>query len=207
MERKLRVLVVEDDEVLRRAFSRALLGWSTEVIEAATLAEGKQALTSHPDLVILDIGLPDGSGVLLAEQLATMSPQPMCIAISGQASASEAFKLKELGVLGYIAKPLSLEDLTSALDKILQTPADLEPQLKAHVGKESFRDVQRAVRRSMVKQALGMANGNLTHAAGLLNITRQAVQYLIRDFDLSGYVDEIDPNQISEKKQGEDEDE
>jgi len=207
MEKKLRVLVIEDNQVLRRAFARALREWSTEVTEAESLAEGRKLLETHPDLVILDIGLPDGSGVDLAEEMSAMSPMPMCIAVSGEATAAQAFRLKELGVLGYLPKPLSLEDFTETLDKILQNPADLEPFLKNTVGKESFRDVQRSVRRSMVKQALGLSQGNLTHAASMLNVSRQAVQQMIRDFNLSDYLDVLQQEYNSEDNQGEESDE
>jgi len=202
MDKKLRVLVVEDDPVLRRAFSRALRDWSADVTEASDLSAGREALKAHPDLIILDIGLPDGSGVTLAEEISCMAPLPMCIAVSGEATAGEAFKLKELGVLGFIPKPLSLEDFTATLDRILQTPVDLEPHLKAHVGKESFRDVQRAVRRSMVEQALGLSRGNLTHAASMLNVSRQAVQQMIRDFNLTGYLDALQLEHKNNDSQG-----
>lgn len=207
MERKLRVLVIEDNDILRRAFARALREWSADVIEAHSVSSGKEALKDHPDLVILDIGLPDGSGVSLAEEMSHMVPVPMSIAVSGQATASEAFRLKELGVLGYLPKPLSLKDLMETLDGILHTEPDLEPQLRSYVGKKSFRDVQRAVRRSMVEQALGMANGNLTHAASLLNVSRQAVQQMIRDFELTGYGEEVNQDQRSHNDDEDDEEE
>lgn len=205
MDKKLRVLVIEDDPVLRRAFARALRDWSAEVTEAGSLSEGRNGLASHPDLVILDVGLPDGSGVTLAEEMSALSPLPMCIAVSGEASAVDAFRLKELGVLGFIPKPLSLEDFTATLDGILQSPPDLAPHLKYHVGKESFRDVQKAVRRSMVEQAVGLSRGNLTHAAAMLNVSRQAVQQMVRDFELTGYLESLLLSQNNDHKHGENE--
>lgn len=194
--------MIEDDIVLRKAFARALRAWSAEVTEAWSVSSAREELKEQPDMVVLDIGLPDGSGVELAKEMSNMVPVPMSMVVSGEANAPEAFRLKEYGVLSYLSKPLSLEDLTIAMDKLLQTPPDLEPQLRSYVGKKSFRDVQRAVRKSMLEQALGMSDGNMTRAGKLLNVSRQAVQQMIRDFKLSRYFDAIqdDENQDDENQ-------
>jgi len=179
-----KILLIEDDDVLRNALARQLKDWTADVMEASTVASGLDMLKKRPHLVILDIVLPDGSGVRIAEEMALIQPSPMAIAISGKASAGEAFRLKELGVLGYLPKPLSLDDFTQTLSSIIDSPPIFEPYLKAQVGKLSFRKVQQAVRKTMLEQAFHVAKGNKTHTAKLLNVSRQAVQQMIVDFEM-----------------------
>jgi DNA-binding response OmpR family regulator len=180
----MRALVVEDDDVLGRAIVRALEEWGNTVVWTTTLAEGLAVAESGPDIVILDVGLPDGSGVTLAERLSQRRPAPIMIAMSGRASASEAFALGALGVRGYLSKPVSFSELVATIDSILERAPDLSPLLVASVGRRKFQDVQEQVRRTMTEQALALANGNRTEAARLLGVTRQAVQQLIRNLEI-----------------------
>jgi two-component system, response regulator RegA len=181
---RMRALVVEDDDVLGRAITRALEEWGNEVVCCSTLADALVASRSAPDLAIIDVALPDGSGVTLARELARQRPAPLVIAMSGRASANEAFQLGALGVRGYLPKPLSFSDLVATIDSVLEAAPDLSPLLVASVGRRGFREVQEHVRRTMAEQALAVARGNRTEAARLLGVTRQAVQQLIRDLDI-----------------------
>ena len=93
-----RALVVDDDDALRRSLVRFLRGMRTEVSEARTLDEALRLLARGPDLVMTDVRLPDGSGCAVAEMASRLSPQPLVVAMSGLASASEAFALAQWGV-------------------------------------------------------------------------------------------------------------
>src|SRR5262245_17751334 len=102
-----RVLIVEDDVHLRRALKATVSGWQAEVDEAETVAEGLKKLTSQrPDLVILDVRLPDGSGVAIARASLQQTPRPCILAMSGEASRNEAFDLGAVGVTAFLEKPL-----------------------------------------------------------------------------------------------------
>jgi DNA-binding response OmpR family regulator len=180
----MRALVVEDDDVLGRAITRTLEQWGNTVTWCTTLQSALLAAAAAPDLVIIDVTLPDGSGVTLAQELSRQRPAPLVVAMSGQASASEAFQLGALGVRGYLPKPLSFTELTATIDSLLDAAPDLSPLLVASVGKRKFQDVQEQVRRTMTEQALALARGNRTEAAKLLGVTRQAVQQLIRNLDI-----------------------
>lgn len=180
----LKVLVVEDDDVLRRALARMLVSWKAEVDEATTRAEALYKLSGKPNILILDVSLPDGSGVDVAEAANQIDPTPLCIAISGTASAEEAFKLRDLGVVSYLSKPVTAEEFAQKFDSTLNQTPELASQLKALVGRESFKEVQHLVRTTMVKQALALSRGNLTHTAELLGVSRQAVQHMIKDLGL-----------------------
>jgi two-component system, response regulator RegA len=180
----MRALVVEDDVELGRAVVRALEEWGAVTSLASTLADATHVLEEGFELLVLDIGLPDGSGVAVAERAARLRPAPLIVVFSGEATAEEGFRLGQLGVRGYIRKPVSLSDFTATIEALLAAAPDIAPFLVAAVGREPFQTVLAQVRRTMAEQALAVAGGNRTGAARLLGVTRQAVQHLIRDMDL-----------------------
>ncbi len=180
----MRVLVVEDDDLLRRSIGKAVRSWGAEVFEAATVRDGVALLERHPDLLVMDVRLGDGTGLDVARAAARTRPIPLMIAISGQALPEEAFQLAQLGVRGYLPKPLSLDDLHATVTAIAHQPVELAAHAAGQVGQEPFQDVQANLRRTMVEQALALSAGSRTGAARLLGVTRQAVQQMIRDLSL-----------------------
>lgn len=178
------ILVVEDDPLLARAIARELGPWAREVHVAHDVQNALRLLALQPDLITLDIGLPDGTGLEIARAASKLRPIPDILAISGRATAQEAFRLAALGVRAFLAKPISLDSLCTTVQAILDNPRDLSPLLAGEVGRLRIRDVQTTVRRTMLEQALAIAGGNLTHAAKLLSVSRQAVQQMVRDLDI-----------------------
>ncbi|HEX4476730.1 MAG TPA: response regulator [Polyangiaceae bacterium] len=180
----MRVLVVEDDDLLRRSIGKAVSSWGAQAIEAATVAEGVVFLAQHPDLLVVDVRLGEGSGIDVVRAATQVRPIPLMIAMSGKASPEEAFRLAQLGVRGYLPKPLSLDDLRATVTAIAQQQVSLSAHAAGRVGQEAFQDVQANLRRTMVEQALALSAGSRTGAARLLGVTRQAVQQMIRDLSL-----------------------
>lgn len=180
----LRVLIVQEDAQLGESLRDALRERGDNVQWVRTQREAF-ALCSQPfDWMVLDVELSDGSGVTLAELAARMRPAPKILATSSRNEARDAFRMAQLGARGYLQKPFTPSEFTSALDNLADNAPEFLPHLVAVVGYTSFREVLDRVRRSMAEQALAMADGNKTGAARLLGITRQAVQQLIRDLDL-----------------------
>ena len=70
------------------------------------------------------------------------------------------------------------------LEESSESQTSLEAVARAEVGSASYQDITARVRRAMVEQALELAGGNRTGAARLLQVSRQAVQQLIRSLDL-----------------------
>jgi DNA-binding NtrC family response regulator len=110
----------------------------------------------------------------------TVSRWPGWSAISGIASAEQAFRLAQLGVRAYLAKPFSLDDLTAAVERILQEAPEFAPLVRASVGRVPMRELQGRVRHLMIDQALARAEGSRSGAARLLDVSRQAVQQVAR---------------------------
>lgn len=175
-----RVLVVEDNVPLRAAIARLVRSWGAKAIEAGTAREALALLNPPPDLIISDIRLPDESAFCVFEAAARLWPKPLGVAISGEASADETFKLAQVGVLGYLAKPMSLEQLTAEVERVRRTPPPLDPLLSTLVGQYSLHEVQDHMRSVMLHQALALTEGSRSGAARLLDVSRQAVQQILR---------------------------
>jgi len=178
-----RVLIVEDHKPLRQAIARAARTWGAEVLEAGTVREGRALLARLPDVVIVDVALPDGQAQPIVEAAVRMRPVAAVIAMSGQASAEEAFQLARSGARRYLPKPISLEELTRSVEEALADRPSLDPFVAAHVGNTPLREVQGEVRRVMIEQALAKARNSRSGAARLLDMTRQAVQQIVRELE------------------------
>jgi len=184
MSRKFqRVLVIEDDATLRAAIVRSLGAWGdAELLEAGTAAGACKLLAAppFPDLIITDVRLPDESVFHVLDAVRETSPAPLIVAISGMASADEAFRLGQSGVRAYLPKPFSSEELAGAIERACNDAPSLEPLITASVGCIPMRQLQDQVRQVMVKEALARTKGSRSGAARLLQVTRQAVQQIVR---------------------------
>ena len=182
----MKVLVVENDPIVQRGLSRTLRNWGATVLTAATADGAIAQLNERPDLIILDVYLDNGgSGICVAEQACAMRPSPLVVAISGHAGATEAFRLAQVGVCAYIPKPLDLEGFVAVIEALLEKPPEFVPHLLAHVGRSSYNTILERVRQTMIEQALAKTDGNRSHAAKMLEVSRQAVQQMISNFEIN----------------------
>ncbi len=123
LENKKKVLIVDDETVVRKGISRALQkrGMSTKTAES-----GKSALdllNDHPfDLVLLDIHMPDMDGIQMLKQIRTKYPDTEAIMITGYPTIDSAVHCVKLGALDYLVKPFRLDDLEAALNKTGRQP-------------------------------------------------------------------------------------
>lgn len=106
-----KLLVIEDEPHIRRAVKRSALLDVTQVIEAETAREGLDLAASiGPDLIILDLGLPDGDGLDVCRELRRWSVAPI-IVLTARDSHREKVRLLDAGADDYITKPFSAEEL------------------------------------------------------------------------------------------------
>jgi signal transduction histidine kinase len=115
----LHVLLVEDHEPTSIVLARLLQRRGFHVVVAATVAKALKAVeTAAFDLVISDIGLPDGDGYALMETLKARYDLPG-IAVSGYGMQEDIFRSEDAGFLAHITKPVSVRALEAALDLVL----------------------------------------------------------------------------------------
>ena len=123
-----RVLIVEDDESLRRIVSRHLRSKGYEVDETPSAEAAATALEDglRPGIVLLDLNLPGGTGwdLLRLPALAAAGSPPVVITSATTVSPK---RLAEFGCAGYLPKPFPLETLVATLERLLNaeetTPA------------------------------------------------------------------------------------
>jgi len=105
------VLLVEDDRHIRRFLRTSLETEGWRVFEAQTLRQGLvDAATRKPDLVIADLGLPDGDGVDLIRQVRTWSRVPV-IVLSARSDEDDKVRALDAGADDYIEKPFGVSEL------------------------------------------------------------------------------------------------
>ncbi len=115
-----RVLVVDDEPQIQRFLRPALEAAGYEVVEAASGAEAlKAAATRAPDLVILDLGLPDMDGKQVIERLRSWSEVPILI-LSARDREAEKIAALDLGADDYIEKPFGIGELTARIRTALR---------------------------------------------------------------------------------------
>ena len=114
------VLVVDDEPQIRRVLRNALGEDGTRVIEAATAQEGLDlAAAERPDLIVLDLGLPDGSGEDLCRQIRGWSQAPILV-LSARHSDAEKVALFDAGGDDYVTKPFSSAELKARVRALLR---------------------------------------------------------------------------------------
>ncbi|HEY8121405.1 MAG TPA: response regulator [Myxococcota bacterium] len=173
-------MVVDDDPTLRSGIATFLRAQGLRVATAACAAEAVSQLRGRPDVVVLDVRLPDGDAFTVLEHARKLAPAPIRIALSGEASPEDAFRLAQQGVRNFLQKPASLDEIWDAIQSAAEEPPDLTPLVQQSVGHLSLRELTTRVRDEAIKQALATSRGNRTGAARILQVTRQAVQQMLR---------------------------
>jgi DNA-binding response OmpR family regulator len=116
------VLIVEDDEDFRFAMTRLLAGEGYLVLTAGTARDALGVLRtplSRVDVALLDVHLPDASGVDLFPLLRQRLPATPVIVCTGEATPEEAAELLRLGAQRYLRKPVSPDELLATVEACL----------------------------------------------------------------------------------------
>jgi two-component system KDP operon response regulator KdpE len=114
------ILVVEDDPAIRRFVRAALEGDGCRVAESATMRDGLiEAGTRQPDLLILDLGLPDGDGVAFVTDLRAWSTRPVLI-LSARSTEDDKISVLDAGADDYLTKPFAVGELLARVRALLR---------------------------------------------------------------------------------------
>ena len=114
-----RLLLVDDEESFRRLTARELERSGYMVTQAANLAEARQALPEgNFHVVLLDVRLPDGSGLDLLAEIRDAFPGTEVVMLTAYASVQEAIRAMKDGAYDFLTKPCKLGELEAVLDKV-----------------------------------------------------------------------------------------
>jgi DNA-binding NarL/FixJ family response regulator len=141
VSRPLRRVVLVDDHDLFRAGVRSELGAAVEVVgEAASVADAVPLIKElDPDVVLLDVHLPDGGGQAVIMQVAPERPAVKFLALSVSDAAEDVIDVIRAGARGYVTKTISGAELTEAIHRIADGDAVFSPRLAGFV-LDAFRD-------------------------------------------------------------------
>jgi DNA-binding NtrC family response regulator len=106
------ILIVDDDPTIRWALAEALRSWSYLPLEAGNVADANNVFTSeNPSTILLDIDLPDGSGLDVLNEIKQHNPDALVIMITGNVNIGNTISALRGGAYDFIGKPINLEEL------------------------------------------------------------------------------------------------
>lgn len=196
----MRILLVDDHEVVRLGL-RTLLerqpGFQV-VGEAGTAEEAvAQALTLHPDVVVMDIRLPGRSGIDACREIVQRLPETKVIMLTSYAEDELLFDAIAAGAAGYVLKRIGSDDLVRAIETVGRGEALLSPEVTARVMarvREAARQSAQAAFAGLTEQELkvlglvarGMTNREIARSLHLSEGTvRNYVSVILNKLGLS----------------------
>jgi DNA-binding NarL/FixJ family response regulator len=142
-------VVIVDDHGLFRTGVKAGLGGAVDVVgEAGTVAEAIPLIVeTDPDVVLLDVHLPDGGGQAVIAGVAPERPGVRFLALSVSDAAEDVIAVVRAGARGYVTKTISGDDLTEAISRVAEGDAVFSPRLAGFVldafsSEEPIRDAE-----------------------------------------------------------------
>lgn len=127
MENKIRVLIVEDETNIRRFIRLALENEGYDVFEADGVRRGLiEVATRRPDLVVLDLGLPDGEGIEFISDVRTWSVVPI-IVLSARSHENDKISSLDAGADDYLVKPFGAGELLARVRAQLRRQQNVSP--------------------------------------------------------------------------------
>jgi two-component system, OmpR family, KDP operon response regulator KdpE len=129
-----RILIVDDEPQILRALRINLHARQYDVTAAADGASAlREARSSRPDLVVLDLGLPDMDGVEVIRQLRGWTEVPI-IVLSGRSTSNDKVDALDAGADDYVTKPFSLDELLARIRAVTRRRTDQEPATATTIG-------------------------------------------------------------------------
>ena len=115
-----KILVVDDEALIRDVLSRRLTQWGHEVVTAPCAEAALVEMEKRPaEIVFSDVIMPLHDGLWLAKQLRERWPDTIIVAVSGALEVQTVVKMRQYGAIDYVTKPIGREMLHQALERAL----------------------------------------------------------------------------------------
>ena len=132
----IRVFLMDDHEIVRRGLADLIgLERDMEVVgEAGSTTEAMHRIpAAHPDVAVLDVRLPDGSGVEVCRDIRSQMPEVRCLMLTSYADDEALFDAIMAGASGYVLKEIRGNDLIDAIRQVAAGKSLLDPQATQRV--------------------------------------------------------------------------
>jgi two-component system KDP operon response regulator KdpE len=129
----LKVLIVDDEPPIRKLLRMGLHAQGYDILEASSGKLALEALAKQPDLIILDLGLPDMQGLELLRQIRAQQESVPIVVLSSRDDEAGKVEALDLGADDYVTKPFGLDELLARMR------AAMRHQLQAHGERPIFR--------------------------------------------------------------------
>lgn len=164
------VLVIEDDPFLQTILAKTLRNGGLHVDVVRTMAEATAQLANDaPQIILLDLGLPDGDGLTLLPVIAELPTSPLVIVTTGDTTLSSALAALRLGAFDYLTKPILPELLFAALNRAFN-------HIELHT---AARELQRLRDQESAMRATALAAAH--HISQHLTVIMGEAQLMIED--------------------------
>jgi two-component system, response regulator RegA len=164
------LLVVDDDEAFRTRVVRAFRERGFSVSQAGDVAEAMaSARNDSPEMALVDLRLPGGSGLELVRELRALDPTTTIVMLTGYGSIATAVQSVQLGAATYLTKPVDADQILAAFDQAAGGSTGAPPSAPAAqpLARVEWEHIQRV---------LADCNGNVSQAARILGIHRRSLQ-------------------------------
>ncbi len=116
-----KLLVVDDEPLICQSFHWVFGTGAVEVTTAGTVAEAlRRVENDRPDVIVLDLQLPDGSGLDLFDQIRTTDPRRPVIFLTARGTTETAIEAMKRGAFDYLGKPFDLEQMSALLERAFE---------------------------------------------------------------------------------------
>jgi two-component system response regulator RegA len=170
------ILVVDDDDLLRQQLARAFERRGLEVRTAANIADAKALITEEsPELAVVDLKMPDGSGMKLLELLHQVDPTTKSVMLTGYGSIATAIDAVRLGATYFLQKPADADEILNVFLRGETATVDVsETAPKApSLARAEWEHINRV---------LNDCAGNVSEAARRLGLHRRSLQRKLQKF-------------------------
>jgi len=158
------VLVVDDDDVFRTRLGQAFRDRGFDVRTAHNATEAiRSARQDSPEFAVVDLRMPDGSGLEVVRELHGIDPASVIVMLTGYGSIATAVEAVRLGAVHYLSKPVDIDQILSAFEGKSATNASSVPSL----ARVEWEHIQRVLRD---------CDDNISQAARLLGLHRRSLQ-------------------------------
>jgi two-component system, NtrC family, response regulator AtoC len=169
-----KVLIVDDEEMMRWTLTEALRGWGYTSVDAGSVAGGVAAFDAErPAAVLLDINLPDGTGLDMLLEIKRNQPDAVVIIMTGNVTVADTIAALRGGAYDFISKPINLEEL--------------QVTIRNGIEAQSLRKQVRSIRRERAREfSLDQIIGQSPGMVEMFNLARKVAESEVSSVLLQG---------------------